>query len=311
MYTGLLFTADMHLRPDVPLCRTDDFISAQWRKLKQIQKHAIADQLIWVDAGDVFHKSNLPLPFVNRVLREMQYGQIDAGIMGNHDMPAHNKERFMESAWGSLYVTDKITRWLEGVYDDPWHVTIGSDHFPDTNVDVELYGANYGSGFPKVTNREAFKVLIMHDMVYESRNSMIPNAPGSMAKKLLRDHKEYDLIVSGHNHQSFMVELNGRHLVNVGSMTRQRADQVDHKPRVMQWTPKEGLQWVDLDYEEGVVSREHVAKQEQKEEELSAFVEAIQDINEVSLSFEDNVEAVIQETKPDNNVERKVREAME
>ena len=60
-----------------------------------------------------------------------------------------------------------------------------------------------------------------------------------------------------------------------------------------------------------VVSREHLVKKEQKEEQLSAFVQSLQDVGEVSLSFEDNVETVMRENKPDKPVKDKVREAME
>ena len=303
MYNGLLFTGDMHLRPDVPVCRTDDFLVAQWTKLEQIQKLAKRKNLAWIDAGDVFHKAIQPLHFVNQVLTRLHY-PICAGIAGNHDLPSHNTGRVMESAWGTLRAVGYIE---EALGDRPVCVD-SSEHRV-----AEIYGAHYGEAIPDPYDAQPgiFNVLVMHGMVYASRNDIIPNAPGSMAKKLLRDHKGYDLIVTGHNHQSFMVELNGRHLVNPGSMTRQTADQADHIPRIVTWTPKDGLQWHALTCDPDVVSREHLVKKEQKEEQLSAFVQSLQDVGEVSLSFEDNVETVIRENKPDKPVRDKVREAME
>lgn len=307
MYKGLLFTADIHLRPDVPVCRTDDFLKVQWQKFDQVQKYIELNQLAWVDAGDIFHKAQLPLVFVNQVLENMRE-RIVAGVMGNHDLPSHNIGRVGESAWGTLWAS----AYLEQVAgSEPVHIKIGSDHFPKERADVDIYGVSYGEEIPQPYNDDVFKVLVMHDMVYASKNDIIPNAPGSLAKKLLRDNKEYDLIVTGHNHQSFMVELNGRFLVNVGSMTRQTADQTDHKPRVVEWRPGWGLKWYELDYKDGVISREHIEKQEQKDEELNAFVASLQDVEEVSLSFEENVETVIRESKPEKPVEDKVREAME
>ena len=303
MYNGLLFTGDIHLRPDVPVCRTDDFLVAQWAKLEQIQKLAKRQNLAWIDAGDIFHKAVPSLHFVNQVIARL-HCSIEFGVMGNHDLPAHNIGRMMESAWGTLYESGRLRN---------------MPHEAPLTIDVtdklvaEIYGANYGESIPEPLDAPSgvFKVLVMHGMVYASRNDIIPNAPGSMAKKLLRDHKGYDLIVTGHNHQSFMVELNGRHLVNPGSMTRQTADQADHIPRIVTWTPKDGLQWHALTCDPDVVSREHLVKKEQKEEQLSAFVQSLQDVGEVSLSFEDNVETVMRENKPDKPVKDKVREAME
>ena len=303
MYNGLLFTGDIHLRPDVPVCRTDDFLVAQWAKLEQIQKLAKRQNLAWIDAGDVFHKAVPSLHFVNQVITRL-HCSIEFGIMGNHDLPAHNIGRMMESAWGTLYESGRLGNMPRVA---PLTIDVTD------KLVAEIYGANYGEEIPKPyrTQPGIFKVLVMHGMVYASRNDIIPNAPGSMAKKLLRDHKGYDLIVTGHNHQSFMVELNGRHLVNPGSMTRQTADQADHIPRIVTWTPKDGLQWHTLTCDTDVVSREHLVKKEQKEEQLSAFVQSLQDVGEVSLSFEDNVETVIRENKPDKPVKDKVREAME
>lgn len=302
MFNGLLLTADWHLRPDTPICRTDDFLVAQWGKLEQVQKYARENELAWIDAGDIFHKAIPSLHFVNQVLTRL-HEPIEAGVMGNHDMPAHNMGRVMESAWGTLRESCCVIHMVE---DNPIHINIAS------NCVAEIYGASYGQDIPEPYEKQhgVFKVLLMHDMVYASKKDAIPNAPGSLAKKLLRDNKEYDLIVTGHNHQSFMVELNGRHLINIGSMTRQTADQANHIPKFAVWQPGSGLEWIVLAHDTDVVSREHIEKKEQKEEELNAFVQSLQDVEEVSLSFEDNVETVIQKTKPEKPVENKVREAM-
>lgn len=302
MFKGLLFTGDIHLRPDVPLCRTDDFQAAQWAKFKQIHDIARRNNLVWIDAGDIFEKAQPSLAFVNKAIKEIK--EPIMGVMGNHDMPAHNLNRMEESGWGTLYLAEKIVTLLGP---EPVYVNLAE------HIVAEIYGACYGEPIPEPYDPQygVIKILVMHEMVYPSRNAAIPNAPGCLAKKLLRDNKEYSIIVTGHNHQSFHVELDGRLLINVGSMTRQTADQMDHIPRVAMFKDRQGLQWLTLDHKPGVVSREHIEKQEQKEEELTAFVQSLQDVDEVSLSFEDNVDRVIHETKPGKPVEEKVREAMQ
>ena len=305
MAYGFLFTGDMHIRETVPPCRTDKFLKEQWRKLNFIAAYAKKHNLLWIDAGDVFHKAQPPLGFINNVLGTMHINgaKIHAGVYGNHDLPAHNINNANSSAWGTLYWGGIIGDIL---CDEPCRCS-WSD-----SLDINVYGASYGEPIPTPKSIPyTMNVLVMHDMVYKSNNDIIPNTEGYLPTSILKSNPAYHLIVTGHNHQSFQAEMGQRMLVNVGCLTRQAADYADHSPRVFVWRPQTGGMWVDVPHNKDVVSREHIDKKEQKEEELNAFVETLQNVDDVSLSFEDNVEKVIQETQPEKPVVNKVKEAME
>ena len=47
-----LFTSDWHLRDTAPKCRTDNFMSAQWKKLAWLANRPE----VKIVAGDIFHQ---------------------------------------------------------------------------------------------------------------------------------------------------------------------------------------------------------------------------------------------------------------
>jgi DNA repair exonuclease SbcCD nuclease subunit len=304
---GILFTADMHIRETTPECRTDDFIKAQWDKLYQVAQIVKKENLYWIDAGDLFHAPRPNLKLISEFIGRMnEWGaHIDGMVLGNHDLPSHNMGRVFESGTGVVLASGVVRRVLNS---DGWD-------FPVANSkDVVIYGSSYTEhNPPQPTTSEInyVNMLVMHHMVYKNRAEMIPNAPGSFAKNIIREGTGYKFIISGHNHQHFTVKLGHRTLVNVGSLTRQAADQKDHIPMIAVWTPRDGMYTASLDYDSDVVSRAHLDKQQKKEDEINSFVETLQNVDSVSLSFESNVDRVMEEMKPEKPVKEKVREAME
>ena len=49
-----ILTADIHLRDDIPICRTDDYWRSMWQKVKFISKLQKQYQVPVLDAGDLF-----------------------------------------------------------------------------------------------------------------------------------------------------------------------------------------------------------------------------------------------------------------
>jgi DNA repair exonuclease SbcCD nuclease subunit len=122
----------------------------------------------------------------------------------------------------------------------------------------------------------------------------------------------FTTLVTGHNHKSFVVEQDGRLLVNPGSLTRQKADQIDHKPCVYLWYSKTNtVEPVYLPIEEDVISREHIAGKEERDERIAAFVSRLSEDYEVSLSFMDNLERFAQENEITEPIMQLVRSALE
>lgn len=302
----LIITADMHIRDTVPQCRTDDFLAAQWHKVEQIDQLVHKNNAIWLDCGDLFHKAVPPLRLVTEFIHHVDV-QIRGVVAGNHDLPAHNMGRIHESGIGLLLAAGKIKYLL-----DNETLEIDVD-----GMKCHVYGASYEQAIPKPQfyANNLTNILIYHGMVYRSKQDIIADAPGYTAKQLVKAAPDYDYIICGHNHQQFHMKVGDTMVVNVGCLTRQSAELTNfYHPRVL-WLSRSEIKnkevdFVTLRHATGVVTRDHIDRIQQKEEELSSFVQQLQNKYDFTLSFEQNVEKILREVEADELTIQKVREAV-
>lgn len=213
-----LLMGDTHLRDIQPATRTDDFQKAQLTKLKFIKDLVRFENLTPLHAGDVFNHWKPSPQLINLAIRELP--EILA-CPGNHDLPNHNIDRLNESGFGVLNLVDQIIFLQIPLISDnvmvmfiPWDGTLMN--FPTD---------------PEATK----KILIIHTMVHSTKTKLWPGAESISAKKLLQTYPDFDLIVTGHNHQSFSMQHEGRWLVNPGCMTRQKINEEEYRPAVFIW----------------------------------------------------------------------------
>lgn len=260
-----ILTADWHLRETVPVCRLDDFITAQINKMKFIQELQKQYNCPVIHAGDLFH-SWKPSPYLLTQaflwLPEQFYT-----VYGNHDLPQHNVSLAEKTGIYTLATAGRI-QVLEGIH---WNTSIRSD---------------YLSYVLKIRGRY---VLVIHTMTWKDTPPW-PGCSDPTTSELLEKY-DVDLIVTGHNHKAFIDEKDGKVLVNPGSLTRQTADQIDFKPRIYLWhaetnsvTPKY------LPIEKRAVSREHIEHKEERDTRIQAFIEKLNNEWDADLSFEANLE---------------------
>ena len=72
------------------------------------------------------------------------------------------------------------------------------------------------------------------------------------------------------------------------------AAQVDFEPCIHLWTPGKPLIRLPIPIVPGVVSREHVEEANQREDRANAFISKLEQDGEVSLSFESNIDKLLQ-----------------
>lgn len=258
-----IFCADLHLRDDQPVCRTDDYFEAQVKKIRFIDELAIEYDCPVLVAGDIFHKAKsskaLEIGLINNL--EATWN----GIPGNHDLPGHNIDKLFDSSLGVLAAAETM-------------------EIRPTPLDViEKY---------KWKGRT---IGLIHKLVHADVKIMAGDKVISYsAKKLLKENPDCDVIVSGDNHQTFVVKEGKQLLVNPGSMMRMTADQQNHKPSIFLYYAKSNtVEQVFLPIKKDVISREHVEKVNKYNERLDSFVQRINDQFELSLSFEKNIEAYL------------------
>lgn len=276
-----IICGDIHLRDDTPQCRTDDFQAAQWRKIDWLaglqQEHGCPV----LDAGDLFHRWKVSSELVVKAFHHLPVEMYT--VPGNHELPNHNLSLIEKSGLGVLKVSERIRVLDAGVMARPFPCTAHVHPFPWGFKTEPLLGRKNEAAVDR-------NIALCHVMTYTGRNPW-PGCTDEEAGAMLKRLKGFDLVITGHNHKPFVIEHEGRLLVNPGSLMRQAGDQADHRPRVYFWySETNSVEEVFVPIDEGVVSRVHLAVVEDKEERLEAFVSRLKGDWEIGLSFERNLE---------------------
>ncbi len=310
-----ILVADIHLEEKAPISRTDDYIKTQETKLKfladlQLEHHGCPI----LCSGDVFEYWRAS-PWlcswaINHLPRTPQIeGTPNSSfitIPGNHDLPQHSMDEYSRSA---LYVLEaaKVCTVLKGEHLDRQQMIVmgipfgqmdkfqGSiyTHIPqDIHKNIHIHG------------EKKKKVLMLHELIFPDEKPFWAEH-GYTAKEILETFPEFDLILTGDNHQSFTREMDGRVLVNPGSMLRRTAAQQDFKPvAYLYYADTNSVEPVPFPVEPEVHNIEHIVKEKERDVRVSAYIERIKDNWDVGLSFKDNLLAFFEK----NNTSKRVRE---
>lgn len=257
-----ILTADWHLREDTPICFTGDFQKEQWTAIEFVAALQKKYDCVVLHAGDLFHHWK-PSPWL--LSRATQYFPDQfMTVYGQHDLPQHNMELVDKSGVWNLMINGKLSILQQGNWG--WS--------PSGGRGIVMH------------DRE---ILVWHHLTYQTKP--FPGAEGGMAAGILRKYPQFDLIVTGDNHQSFTEEYQGRLLVNPGNLTRQVADQINFRPRVYLWyADTNTVEPVYIPIQEGVISREHLEVKEKRDARIDAFVSGLNKDWTAELSFEQNLE---------------------
>jgi len=289
MNPDCILTSDWHIRADTPQCRTDDFTEAMWKKVQFINDLATEHEIPILLAGDLSHRPQWPNWLIEKFMSIISDIEIIA-IAGQHDLPGHNLEAIPQSGFGVLSRAGYLNSTL---------------HLFATVTTIAFF--SYGK---KIKKTEA-DIAMTHQMVTKGKSEW-PGQVSSSAKSLLKKFPDYKLILSGDNHQSFVVEYEGRLLVNPGSMMRSTADQIDHRPRVYLWESKtNSVEAVYLPIEQGVIDRSHIDTKKEKDARIEAYTTRLSERYEVGLSYEENLKAYFEENRTRQPIQDRIWEACE
>lgn len=204
---------DMHFRPTAPINRKDDYIEAQFRKLRQVIDYANEIDAPILSAGDLLDKPTIPYWLFNRLVEELKRRKNNfIYIPGNHDSPGHNPDKMNESAIPALISSQAITDWRPGT----WSLREGHS----------LTAVPFGREVPACPANDNYNILMLHEPVYEKT---VPfwMTEGLTIKGLEKKYPSYDLYLSGDIH---LPAVASKTIVS-GSMMRMTIAQKDHKPR--------------------------------------------------------------------------------
>lgn len=287
----MIVCADLHLRLDVPICRSET--EEEWFELQRKTVEAVmhsADEHEHCEnvyiAGDIFHRAVSSPRLVNMFLQTLYALDGDGRVCvmaGNHDLQSRNPDA-SNTSFGTILHSENIELL--------------------TDYDVIPYG--------QTTTRKGYKdnkdLLFMHRFVIKDANDIIPGMDAISAHDLLALYPDYTVIVAGDNHSGFLYEENGRKVLVPGAMTRQTADAIDRKPFMYYIDDALNITPILLPDTGNMVSREHLEKDEERETRITAFISALKEGGEVSLDFEENVRLALQENKLKEATEMLIKE---
>ena len=293
-----VLAADIHIRPDTPVCRTDDYWAAQEKKIDFILELREQHDCPLLVAGDLGNKSQWPNWLLEWIIDKFKDHEIIC-VPGQHDLPNHRIDFWKKSGIGVLYTSDAIYLHREK------ETIIREKRFRLTTFPygIEIENSEYiGSTYSAVA--------MAHQMVIKNK-TLWPGQEAPKGHQLLKKFPEYSLILVGDNHHPFVAEYEGRKLVNPGSMMRMVADMENHRPRVYLWYAKSNeVVPVYLPIEQGVITREHIEAAEERSNRYDSFMTRVKEDVEIQLSYEDNMGRYFEKFRTELPVKEKVQGAM-
>jgi len=304
-----ILTADWHIRPDTPECRTDDYFAAMERKIDFILELSKEYDCPILIAGDIGNKpgdkenkvnDNSWPPWLLRWAISKFEGHEIIVIPGQHDLPNHQLNLWERSGVGVLHAAGAIE--LIGT---EAHFPIAS-HFETFGIIPFPYGIPIKSfDWDKYKKPDILIISMTHQPVIENKPRW-PDDNAPVGHSLLKQFPEYQLILTGDNHIPFVAEYEGRILVNPGSIMRNTADQEDHKPRVYVWYSEENTAVpVYLPIEQNVITRKHIDFAQARDQRFDAFVTRVKQDIEIQLSYENNLEKYFKKYRTEKPVVEK------
>lgn len=257
----LLCLGDIHHRASAPRGRKDDYVRTHQEKMEQIGEIADKYGCTYVLApGDVFDKAVVPFWLINWCIRHYWGGGFLA-VLGQHDQRYHNADR-EDTPLGTLEAS-RVARVLGPM--------------PYVDAGVEFYGASWGQDIPKPRAGDAVKVLLTHRMIIHNKKLWEAQKEFDWSSHILK-RNQFDLIVSGDNHQFFTEQVGDRFLVNCGSVMRSGIDQVNHRPAVVMYDTEERTTKVihlKVAPADEILRIEEAAEIKNRNDHLEAFVEKL------------------------------------
>lgn len=288
-----ILCTDLHIREDVPICRTDDYLEAQWTKLQFITDLQKQHDIPVLCAGDVFHKWKIS-PWLAAESIQRIPGEFVC-VPGQHDLPQHNLDLFEKSGLAVLEAAG-VAQVMSGgdIYTFQAH----------SGPLVHVHGFPWGTQIEKVQQEKGVRnVCLAHYFVYVGDKPW-PGCESPTAPKFMRKFPGYDLIVTGDNHQRFDKVMHGQAMVNAGSMMRMTADQDSHEPCVYLWNAKENLvEKVLLPFAADVVQRTHLDNKAVREDRIDAFIKRLRTDYEQGLDFRNNIKEFFNNQKVSKDVQ--------
>jgi len=205
--------ADLHRTDKRPICRKEkDILAVQDDKLEQIATIAMRHNVPLLGAGDTYDAKDCGFGLVyatRRILKDVDF----RACYGQHELPDHD-----------------IGQWARSPLSQHWEMPRGASSIINN---AELMYCDWGQPVPCVQYSNPnfrFKILLIHKMVYLG-DAPFPGVKGNVEKIIKRaEYQQYDLIISGDNHKSFVHKYGNTTWLNCGCVYRTASNEKGYEP---------------------------------------------------------------------------------
>lgn len=292
----LLLTGDWHITDKTPQNRIDNYWETCKHKISFILEFANKENISYILQPGDFTDSPLMAwsTFIELTNLFNNYPNVKIlTVFGQHDLKYRAKGN---TTLDAIVATCK-------------NIIISKRIFlPSKEQNVSLYCSSYDEEVPKIISKdETFGILLIHKMVIQNKlwASQTEYVQGFNFVKA----NKFPLIISGDNHQSFIINLKSakKYLFNCGSLLRSKIDQINHKPFIIIFdteTRQYEQIMIPIEPAEKVFALEKTSKEKELNENLMAFISGLSEHKEVGLKFEDNLNFYMNE----NNVKQEIRD---
>jgi len=273
----ILCGGDLHIRVTAPEHRIDDFVETQKEKIFWVLNLAKEEGCkIILFPGDVTDHSKLPYWIIRQYIlmfRETP-NRDKITVRGQHDMLYHvateNTPLMLMEAAKAISIV--------GIPPKPYNIF-------NKETPIHIFGVSWEEEIPEIEKfggQNTVDILLIHKMFVDEK-LWEGQEEYKRANIFLRE-TQWDLIVSGDNHQHFMLQSKGRFHVNCGSLMRQNIDQINHKPVVYIYDTEERTlapHYIPIRPAEEVFSIDEARKKKAEDERMLAFVEMVRNTTEI------------------------------
>ena len=288
-----ILTADLHFQYTIPICRKDNFLQTQINKMEWLETIRKKYDGIILCAGDITHRAreDKQNEFLNMLISHMPKIY---GVAGNHDLLSHQWDNIYKSAIGVLINTNK------------YNIIENNNPLSFNNTDDIIYGFNWGTELSNPLNKgKNSTIALWHKMILAPNDNLTNYVDGINSNSLLDKFPEYDLILTGDNHKTFIIEKDNRFLINPGSFLRLTSSQKDFKPSIFIYNSiNKTIEQIFIPIEKNIISDEHINKKESID--FDAYIEQLQNKESLNIDFKENIYYYLKNNKTPTKIETKL-----
>lgn len=273
-----IISGDNHLRPDKPICFTED--EDAWRAFQEEVMNFLVDKANEHKAdilfpGDLTDVPRVPNEIMAMFFRAMSRLDGEAHVIGgNHSLNFHREANIFNSSVGLIKALnhDKI-------------------HYYTSNE--ELIDGRFEHSY-----RLNDDITMVHTLCFAEEED-VPFEFKAVSADYLLDKYDTKYIISGDMHRAFVKKKGKRAVINSGKMTVQTVSEMNFPPICYLLDTDSGdITEIFLPHDPSHISNEHITKKKEYDESLESAIKLLQEVGEdTTLDYVVNLMAYCDKNK--------------